>query len=74
MVTNVFRGLSCAAVVYFLLSTTGLTGELEKRVQIYLNFAGFDVGRADGFWGPKTRRGLDGVYSAYGKKAPQKIT
>ena len=69
-----FRGFWCAAVVFLLFSTTGFTGELEKRIQIYLNFAGFDVGRADGSVGPKTRRGLDGVYSAYGQKAPQKIT
>ena len=69
-----FRGFWCAAVVFLLFSTTGFTGELEKRIQIYLNFAGFDVGRADGSVGPKTRRGLEGVYSAYGQKAPQKIT
>ena len=74
LVTKVFRGFWCAAVFYFLFSTTGFTGELEKRIQVYLNFAGFEVGKADGFWGPKSRRGLDGVYSAYGKRAPQKIT
>lgn len=69
-----FRGFWCAAVFYFLFSTPGFTGELEKRIQVYLNFAGFEVGKADGFWGPKSRRDLDGVYLAYGKRAPQKIT
>lgn len=36
----------------------GLSKDVRRQVQLALNKAGFNVGIADGLWGPKTRAGL----------------